>query len=112
MPVATLWRGAGSSETRVRRATAVHTCRPMAHRPSRRSLGRNAARSSQRGERLLRDLLANASGLDGTEEAPENRPAVPDRELSTGDRPYERAPRRDERFPDPYNMSVHAEAFR
>ena len=82
-------------------------------------------------ERLLRDLLANAGGLDGTEETPASRrlvrrsaereggseqreggrPDVPERQFSSGDRTYERAPRRDERFPDPYNMGVHAEAF-
>ena len=73
-------------------------------------------------EPLLRDLLANAGGLDGTEETPASlarrsaqreggRPDVPERQFSSGDRTYERAPRRDERFPDPYNMGVHAEAF-
>jgi len=62
-------------------------------------------------ERLLQDLLANAGGLDGTEATPASRPDVPTRHFSSGDRPYERAPRRDERFPDPYNMGVHAEAF-
>jgi hypothetical protein len=62
-------------------------------------------------ERLLRDLLANAGGLDGTEETPANRPGVPERQFSSGERTYERAPRRDERFTDPYNMGVHAEAF-
>ena len=61
-------------------------------------------------ERLLRDLLANAGGLDGTVEIPA-KPDVPERQFSSGDRAYERAPRRDERFPDPYNMGVHAEAF-
>src|SRR4051812_39603497 len=62
-------------------------------------------------ERLLRDLLANAGGLDGTGEPPASRPDVPERQFSSGGRTYERAPRRDERFPDPYNMGVHAEAF-
>ena len=62
-------------------------------------------------ERLLQDLLANAGGLDGTEATPASRPDVPKRHFSSGDRTYERAPRRDERFPDPYNMGVHAEAF-
>jgi len=61
-------------------------------------------------ERLLRDLLANAGGLDGTEETPA-RPDVPEREFSSGDRTYDHAPRRDERFSDPYNMGVHAETF-
>src|SRR4029450_7614705 len=80
-------------------------------------------------ERLLRDLLANAGGRGGTEETPASlvrrsaqreggsaqreggRPDVPERQFSSGDCTYERAPRRDERFPDPYNMGVHAEAF-
>jgi hypothetical protein len=62
-------------------------------------------------ERLLRDLLANAGGLDGTEETSARRPDVPERQFSSGDRTYERTPRRDERFSDPYNMGVHAEAF-
>lgn len=62
-------------------------------------------------ERLLRDLLANAGGLDGMEETPESGPDIPERQFSGGDRTYERTPRRDERFADPYNMGVHAEAF-
>jgi hypothetical protein len=77
-------------------------------------------------ERLLRDLLANAGGLDGTGEIPASVPGrpdrrsgereggrtdVPERQFSSGVRTYERAPRRDERFTDPYNMGVHAEAF-
>ena len=65
-------------------------------------------------ERLLRNLLANAGGLDGTEEIPQReggRREVPERQFSNGTRTYERAPRRDERFSDPYNMGVHAEAF-
>jgi len=80
-------------------------------------------------ERLLGDLLANGGGLDGTEETPASlarrsaegeggtaqregrRPEVPERQFSSSQRTYERAPRRDERFSDPYNMGVHAEAF-
>jgi hypothetical protein len=62
-------------------------------------------------QRLLRALLANAGGLDGTDESPANRPDVPPRQFSSGERTYKRAPRRDERFPDPYNMGVHAESF-
>ena len=58
-------------------------------------------------ERLLQDLLANAGGLDGTEATPASRPDAPKRHFSSGDRTYERAPRRDERFPDPYNMSAN-----
>ena len=62
-------------------------------------------------ERLLRDLLANAGGLDGTEETPASPARRLVRRSAERDRTYERAPRRDERFPDPYNMGVHAEAF-
>lgn len=84
-------------------------------------------------ERLLRDLLANAGGLDGSEEIPaglahrlvrrggpreagsaqpeRGGQGVPERHFSSADRPYERVPNRDERFRDPYNMGVHAEAF-
>ncbi len=55
--------------------------------------------------------LVDAGGLEGVDEA------------GTGDTPdglprfsevpfqYQRTPRRDARFPDPYNMGVHAEAF-
>jgi hypothetical protein len=35
----------------------------------------------------------------------------PRRQYSATPPPYDKRPRRDERFPDPYNMGVHAEAF-
>ena len=58
----------------------------------------------------LRELLAAAGQLDGAAE-----PAAvprPERRVFTA-KPfrYDSRPRRDERFPDPYNMGVHAEAF-
>ena len=59
-------------------------------------------------EKLLQNLLAAAGDLDGSQEprvlacAPMHsaRPFV-----------YDSTPQRDERFPDPYNMGVHAEEF-
>jgi hypothetical protein len=56
----------------------------------------------------LRELLAAAGGLDG---AIAERPATPGRLYSANPHVYDPRPRRDERFPDPYNMGVHAEAF-
>jgi hypothetical protein len=60
-------------------------------------------------EALLGRLLAGAGGLDGAA-APAGGP--PAGRLHSG-KPhvFAREPRRDERFPDPYNMGVHAEAF-
>lgn len=57
---------------------------------------------------LLADCLAAAGGLDGAEK-PQARPLIP--QYSTRPFRYDGVPRRDERFPDPYNMGVHAEAF-
>ena len=53
-------------------------------------------------------LLAQAGGLDGIAPRAEGEP----RRVGT-DRPYvfNPVPARDERFADPYNMGVHAEAF-
>jgi hypothetical protein len=57
---------------------------------------------------LLDDCLASAGGLDGTSDARQ----VPLRRLhSTKPYEYDHVPRRDERFPDPYNMGVNAEVF-
>jgi hypothetical protein len=36
---------------------------------------------------------------------------MPARAFSASPRPFDPVPQRDERFPDPYNMGVHAEAF-
>jgi len=57
---------------------------------------------------LLRDLLTLAGSLDGSTEPSDT---TPPRLHSASPPAYERRPRRDERFPDPYNMGVHAEAF-
>lgn len=58
--------------------------------------------------RLLENCLAAAGGLDGTQKAsgdltPRRHSAQPYR--------YDPVPKRDERFPDPYNMGVNAEVF-
>ncbi|WP_050030846.1 hypothetical protein [Verrucomicrobium sp. BvORR034] len=59
-------------------------------------------------ERLLEGLLAAAGGLDGaaTPEPCTIPPLYSDKQLA-----YDKTPKRDERFPDPYNMGVHAEEF-
>ncbi|MBI2497574.1 MAG: hypothetical protein HYV75_06545 [Opitutae bacterium] len=53
-------------------------------------------------------LLAQAGGPDGSAPAADG---VPERMFSAKPFVYAREPRRDARFPDPYNMGVHAEAF-
>ncbi|MGA7340726.1 MAG: hypothetical protein WBE72_22905 [Terracidiphilus sp.] len=56
----------------------------------------------------LNRMLAAAGGLDGTA----NRSgAIADRHFSRTPFRYDPAPRRDERFQDPYNMGVNAEAL-
>jgi hypothetical protein len=64
---------------------------------------------------LLAGLLGQAGGLDGAELARGAAGPVsgsePRRMFSAAPHVFQRAPRRDERFPDPYNMGVHAEAF-
>ena len=57
---------------------------------------------------LLDDCLAAAGGLDGTQE-PVSANIV--RRHSATPYIYDGRPRRDERFPDPYNMGVNAECF-
>src|SRR4051812_40247594 len=57
---------------------------------------------------LLDDCLANAGGLDGTQ-PPTTKKLV--RQFSANPYQYDPVPRRDERFPDPYNMGVNAEVF-
>lgn len=52
-------------------------------------------------------LLAAAGGLDGTQPAAPS----PGRRHSAKPYQYDRVPKRDERFPDPYNMAVNAEVF-
>jgi hypothetical protein len=60
--------------------------------------------------RLLDDCLAAAGKLEGVEER--TTPAVVLKRIHSA-KPYEydKVPRRDERFPDPYNMAVNAEVF-
>lgn len=57
---------------------------------------------------LLDDCLASAGGLDGTDK-PSDAPIQ--RQHSAKPYEYDRMPKRDERFPDPYNMGVNAEVF-
>ncbi|MEO7598109.1 MAG: hypothetical protein ABIV50_04210 [Opitutus sp.] len=57
---------------------------------------------------LLTGLLQQAGGLDGTV-ARSPGPLV--RMYSSTPHTYDGVPKRDERFPDPYNMGVHAELF-
>lgn len=59
---------------------------------------------------LLDATLAAAGGLDGTADEIA-RPADAAPIYSAVDFEYDSTPKRDERFPDPYNMGVHAEAF-
>jgi hypothetical protein len=56
----------------------------------------------------LRDALAAAGGLDGSA-APSGQEAK--RQHSIRRYSLDKVPRRDERFPDPYNMGVNAEVF-
>ncbi len=57
---------------------------------------------------LLDAALAAAGGLDGVAE-PSGQP--PERLYSARAFQFDPMPRRDERFPDPYNMGVNAEVF-
>jgi hypothetical protein len=57
---------------------------------------------------LLDDCLAAAGELDGVREP---KKVLVERFYSAKPRQYDRTPRRDERFPDPYNMGVNAEVF-
>jgi hypothetical protein len=59
-------------------------------------------------EPLLDDCLAAAGGLDGTAEKASKSVT---RCHSAKPYSYDSVPRRDERFPDPYNMGVNAEVF-
>jgi hypothetical protein len=59
---------------------------------------------------LLGRALAAAGGMDGTRTSGEI-PDLPDRLHSAQPWRYDPRPRRDERFPDPYNMGVNAEVF-
>ncbi len=55
----------------------------------------------------LGKVLAAAGGITG----PAPAGSLPARRLSEQPYRYDRVPRRDERFPDPYNMGVNAEVF-
>ena len=57
---------------------------------------------------LLDRALAAAGGLDGSAEI---SPMPIARHFSAQPYSYDRVPKRDARFPDPYNMGVNAEAF-
>ncbi len=57
---------------------------------------------------LLDELLDAAGDLDGTQP---KKSTGPRRMFSSTPHRYDGAPRRDERFRDPYNMGVNAEAF-
>lgn len=57
---------------------------------------------------LLDQCLSSAGGLDG---ALSQRGTTPDRVHSATPHRYDGTPRRDARFPDPYNMGVNAEVF-
>jgi hypothetical protein len=57
---------------------------------------------------LLDDCLAAAGGLDGTKTP---HPTNIRRHHSAKPYQYDGVPKRDERFPDPYNMGVNAEVF-
>jgi hypothetical protein len=57
---------------------------------------------------LLDDCLAAAGSLDGTQSAVTK---TLHRQYSAKPYRYDGVPRRDERFPDPYNMGVNAEVF-
>ncbi len=59
-------------------------------------------------QEALRRLLAQAGGLDGAED---KSPGAAERMFSRVPHVFDGTPRRDARFPDPYNMGVHAEAF-
>jgi hypothetical protein len=58
---------------------------------------------------ILDGFLAAAGRLDGS--APSPRPTPPARRYSATPFVYDNIPKRDERFPDPYNMGVNAESF-
>jgi hypothetical protein len=59
-------------------------------------------------EQLLASCLASAGGLAGTEKPVGTQPT---RHYSAQPYQYNGTPKRDDRFPDPYNMGVNAEVF-
>jgi hypothetical protein len=62
----------------------------------------------QEWEALLDRLLLQAGAMDGSAAASGELPV---RQYSAVPPKYDLVPRRDSRFPDPYNMGVHAEVF-
>ena len=60
---------------------------------------------------LLDICLAAAGGIDGSSARRDAEPSEPTRYYSSKAFVYSGEPRRDERFPDPYNMGVNAEVF-
>ena len=73
--------------------------------------GENVQRSTEWGA-LLDDCLTAAGGLDGTNSTRNQKPETSlVRRYSATPFTYDKVPRRDARFPDPYNMGVNAEAF-
>lgn len=64
---------------------------------------------------LLEICLTSAGGLDGSTLKERQAPGLPEpsptRWFSSTPYQYDGTPRRDHRFPDPYNMGVNAEAF-
>jgi hypothetical protein len=58
--------------------------------------------------KLLDDAMARAGDLDGSQTISEQKVT---RQRSAKPFRYDGRPRRDERFPDPYNMGVNAEVF-
>ena len=62
--------------------------------------------------RLLDECLEAAGALDGTARAvPGTGQSAPKRHHSAKPYKYDSVPKRDERWPDPYNMGVNAELF-
>lgn len=57
----------------------------------------------------LASLMRDAGSLDGSKQI--DRSATPWRCYSKKPHPFDSIPKRDARFPDPYNMGVNAEAF-
>lgn len=66
------------------------------------------AHSIEPWRKLLDEALAAAGGLDGSQTKAEKPVA---RRYSAKPATFDKVPRRDERFPDPYNMGVNAEVF-
>ncbi len=71
------------------------------------NIGRAVSGSDDGWFAYMNDLLVTAGGITG----PAPGVAVPVRRLSAQPYRYDPVPRRDERFPDPYNMGVNAEVF-